>query len=590
MWKRLIAGFLAGALLISGCAAPEKKEKKKNPETLAVEENVQAAFDEFLAQLFVEELEENIINLHYTVASPKNYGITEYKLSLGDFEEETCLESEKDSKETLKELKEYEYDSLSDEQKHIYDLLSETLERNADYSEFFYYEEPLAPTSGIQSQLPILLAEYTFRTEQDVEDYLGTLATVGDYFESLLNFEKKKAEAGLFMSDSSLDNILSQCNSFCEKEEGHLLTVTFEERLEGLKASDEKKAAWIEKNKELVKTVVIPAYKSLAEGLEGLRGSGKNTGGLCNFEKGKEYYEYLVGYYTGSDRSIEDMLKLIKASADKDMKDMLNVLTEKPELYSQLEETDVPQTKPEDILEDLQEKIKKNFPEAATDNYQVKQVDESLEELSSPAFYLTPPVDDIENNVIYINGANGYEGLQLYTTLAHEGYPGHLYQETYFKNTNPNPIRSVFSYGGYTEGWGLYAEAYGYQMADMDKELATLQRCNFTTSMAMYANMDIGIHYEGWSQDETASYLAGYGITDAAVVKEVYDYIVAEPGNYLKYFMGYLEIQELKKYCKELMGKKYSELEFHTFFLNQGPSSFSVLKKRCEEAFGEEKK
>lgn len=588
MWKRLIAGLLAGALLISGCMVPKKEEKKKNPETLAAEENVQAAFDEFLDRLFVEELEDNIINLHYTVASPKNYGITEYKLSLGDFEEETYRESEKESEETLKELKEFEYDSLSDEQKNIYDLLLETLEYNADYSDFFYYEEPLAPTSGIQSQLPILLAEYTLRTEQDVEDYLGTLAAVGDYFKSLLNFEKKKAEAGLFMSDDNLDNILSQCKSFCEKEDGHLLMVTFEERLEGLEASEEKKTAWVERNQELVKTVVIPAYKSLAEGLEGLRGSGKNTGGLCNLEKGKEYYEYLVRYYTGSDRSIEDMLKLIKASMDKDMKEMMNVLTENPELYSQLEKTAVPQTKPEDILGDLQEKIKKNFPEAATSNYQVKKVDESLEELSSPAFYLTPPIDDIENNVIYINGANGYEGLQLYTTLAHEGYPGHLYQETYFKNTNPNPIRSVFSYGGYTEGWGLYAEAYGYQMADMDKNLAALQRCNFTTSMAMYANMDIGIHYEGWSQEDTAAYLAGYGIADASVVKEVYDYIVAEPSNYLKYFMGYLEIQELKKYCKKLMGKKYSDLEFHTFFLSQGPSSFSVLKKRCEEAFGTE--
>ncbi len=587
-WKRLAAGLLAVMLLFTGCTFSGRKEQQeKDPETLATEENAQAAFDAFLEELFVEELEDNILNLHYTVANPKKYGITKYSLELGDFSEESYLESEEDAKERLQELQAFDYESLSGEQRNIYDLLQEMLEFNTSTTGFYLYEEPLSPTSGVQSQLPILLAEYIFRSSKDVEDYLGALKNVSTYFEDMINFEKKKAEAGLFMSDTSLDAILSQCRSFCEKPEEHLLLTTFRERLDGLEASEDEKQSWIQTNENLVQTVVIPAYQKLAEELEALRGSGKNAGGLCHFEKGKEYYEYLVRYSTGSARSIEDMKALIDKSEEKDMNEMVSVLSENPELYTQLEETDVPQTEPEEILSDLQEKIKKNFPEAASDSYEVKKVDKSLEELSSPAFYLTPAIDDIESNVIYINEANGYEGLQLYTTLAHEGYPGHLYQETYYKATNPNPIRSVLYYGGYTEGWGLYSEAYGYQMADMDKDLRTLQRCNFTSSMAMYATMDIGIHYDGWDLDQLASYLAGYGVADKSVAKEAYDYIVAEPGNYLKYFMGYLEIQELKLYCKELMGKKYSDLAFHTFFLEQGPSSFSVLRKRCEEKFGQ---
>ncbi len=585
IWKRLAVSLLVFALFLSGCTF-SRKEEVKTPETLAEEENVQAAFDEFLDELFVDELEDNIINLHYTVADPKKYGFTEYSLELGDFEEDSYQEGKEEAREEFQKLLEFDYKSLSKEQQNIYDLLKETLEINVNADGFYLYEEPLAPTSGVQSQLPILFAEYIFRSSQDVEDYLGALNNVGTYFESMLNFEKKKAEAGLFMSDTSLDTILSQCSAFCEKPEEHLLLVTFNERLEELEASEQEKQSWIQKNEELVKTVVIPAYEKLAEGLEGLRGSGKNDKGLSYFERGKEYYEYLVRSNTGSARSIEDMKELIKKSEEKDMNEMVAVLSENPELYNQLEDTDVPQTEPKEILEDLQGKIKENFPEVASNSYEVKKVDKSLEELSSPAFYLTPAIDDIESNVIYINEANGYEGLQLYTTLAHEGYPGHLYQETYYKATKPNPIRSVLYYGGYTEGWGLYSEAYGYQMADMDKGQRVLQRCNFTASMAMYATMDIGIHYEGWSQEDTAAYLLGYGISDESIVKEVYDYIVAEPGNYLKYFMGYLEIQELKLYCKELMGKKYSDLAFHTFFLKQGPSSFTVLRKRCEEEFG----
>lgn len=583
--QSLTALFIAAALLFTGCGLPEKAEEK-NPEALATEENVQASFDKFLDELFVEELEENVINLHYTVANPEKYGITEYKCSLGDFSEETYLEAEEEAGKKLEKLKQFDYNSLSKEQQNTYDLLAEVLELNATSTGFYLYDEPLAPTSGVQSQLPVLLAEYIFRSSQDVEDYLKMLGTFGTYFDGLTEYEQKRAETGLFMSDTNLDTIIKQCNSFCEENEENLLIVTFKERLETLEATEEQKEDWMKTNENLVKNTVIPAYQKLAAEMEKLRGSGKTDGGLCNLEKGKEYYEFLVRYYTGSDRSIEEMKELISEYEKADMDEMISLLSSNLSLYNKLEATEVPQTEPVEILADLQEKIKEDFPEAASDNYQVKKVDKSLESLSSPAFYLTPAIDDIESNVIYINEANGYKGLQLYTTLAHEGYPGHLYQETYYKSKEPHPVRSVLSYGGYTEGWGLYSEVYGYTLADMDEDLGKLNQCNFTATMAMYANMDIGIHYDGWSLTETAAYLKDFGITDEEAIKETYNYIVAEPGNYLKYYMGYLEIMELKKYTKEQLGDDYTELTFHTFFLEQGPSSFTVLKKWFAEEFG----
>lgn len=584
-WKGLLALVIAAALALAGCQLPQKVEKK-DPNTLAAEENVQASFDAFLDKLFVEELQDNLINLHYTVADPAQYGITEYKCSLGDFSEETYLEAEKEAAEALEELREFDYDSLTKEQQNTYDLLEETLVMNSESTGFYLYDEPLAPTSGIQSQLPVLFAEYIFRNEQDVKDYLEMLGTVGEYFEDMMEYEKKRAEAGLFMSDTNLDTIIEQCKSFCQGDEENLLIVTFRERLEGLSADEKQKADWAEANKKVVEETVIPAYEKLAADMETLRGSGKTEGGLCNLERGKEYYEELVRYYTGSGRSIEEMKELISEYEDKDMDEMISLLSNNLSLYSQLDDDKVPQTEPEEILTDLQTKIQGNFPTAASNSYQVKKVNKSLEPLSSPAFYLTPAIDDIESNVIYINESNGYEGLQLYTTLAHEGYPGHLYQETYYKSLKPHPIRSVLSYGGYTEGWGLYSEAYSYTMADMDADLALLNRCNFTASMALYANMDIGIHYEGWDLNQTAAYLASVGISDKEAVEEVYYYIVSEPGNYLKYFMGYLEIMELREYTQKQMGDDYTDLAFHTFFLEQGPSSFTVLQKRFEEEFG----
>lgn len=584
--RRFLAGLLVFALLFTGCSLPQKANEK-DPVAGATMENIQAGFDKFLDDLFVEELDENIINLHYTVANPENYGIRDYQCSLGDFSEESYKESKEEAKKTLEELQKYDYDKLNEDQKKSYDLIKEVLELNASASDDFYlYDEPLSPTNGVQSQLPVLLAEYRFRTKQDVEDYLETLETLEDYFENLMEFEKKRAEAGLFMSDANLDTVIKQCESFCENIEEHLLLVTFTERLEELDATESEKGLWERSNEELVKNTVIPIYRNLAEELEKMRGSAKTNGGLATLEKGKKYYEYLVRCATGSDRSVKDMQSLISQYEQQDLDEVVQIVTEDPSLYGLMDEPEISKTEPGEILSDLQEKIKADFPVTACENYQVKKVDKSLEELSSPAFYLTPAIDDIESNVIYINGANAYEGLKLYTTLAHEGYPGHLYQETYYKDKKPHPVRSILSYGGYSEGWGLYSEIYSYDFAGMEEKLARLCRCNFTVTMGMYANMDIGIHYEGWSLTETAEYLKGYGITDGEAVEEVYNYIVAEPGNYLKYYMGYLEIQELKKYTREQLGENYSDLTFHTFFLNQGPSSFTMLRKWFEEEFG----
>ena len=64
----------------------------------------------------------------------------------------------------------------------------------------------------------------------------------------------------------------------------------------------------------------------------------------------------------------------------------------------------------------------------------------------SPAFYMIPALDDTEENVIYVNQAQMGNKLTLYTTLAHEGYPGHLYQTVYYASTKPDPLRSIFNF------------------------------------------------------------------------------------------------------------------------------------------------
>ena len=80
---------------------------------------------------------------------------------------------------------------------------------------------------------------------------------------------------------------------------------------------------------------------------------------------------------------------------------------------------------------------------------EVKMLHDSLKDYCSPAFYLTVPVDAFENNVIYINEKNALSGIDLYTTLAHEGFPGHLYQTVFFHQINtPKHTSDIYAFFG----------------------------------------------------------------------------------------------------------------------------------------------
>lgn len=234
---------------------------------------------------------------------------------------------------------------------------------------------------------------------------------------------------------------------------------------------------------------------------------------------------------------------------------------------------------PAAMLKILEQKITEDFPAVPTTDYQVKQVHASLETYLSPAFYLTPPIDNGDNHTIYINKASNYDSLSLFTTLAHEGYPGHLYQSLYEISCGPDPVRSLFYFGGYTEGWATYAERCSYSYAGLNDNLAQLLAANNSISLGIYARADIGIHYHGWSLKETQDFLEAFGIKSEKTAQSIYQAILEAPGNYLKYYLGYVEIEKLKEQAQTALQDSFELKEFHQFILSIGPAPFSVLEK-----------
>ena len=197
----------------------------------------------------------------------------------------------------------------------------------------------------------------------------------------------------------------------------------------------------------------------------------------------------------------------------------------------------------------------------------------------NPAYYILPPIDYLENNVIYINNAHSTDDIEQFVTLAHEGFPGHLYQTTYFYGKNPSAIRKLFGFSGYSEGWGTYAEVYAYRLAGIDDTMILLNELNKSYSFALYCLADIGINYEGWTFEDTQDFLG----VDEETCREVYEILVEEPALYLAYYGGYLEFVELREKAEEALGEQFDLKEFHTFLLDVGPAQFEIIEDRLDK-------
>ena len=561
----MAAGILGGAVLLCACGAREQKDQN-------------AEFEAYTEELFCSEVSSNTINLHYTLKNPEDYGITEDAAVLGSFE--TDADMVKASVENMRRsLENFSYDELDLQNKITFDILDYQIKAADQSADFILYEEPLGLVSGAQTQFPVVLSEYQFYDRQDVETYLALLEMTGEYFDSLIKFEREKASAGLFMADYALDTVIEQCQAFLDMGDGNYLYSTFVDRIKDVnELTEEEKSDYIQDNALAVSDCIFPAYEKLISDLEQLRGSGKNEKGLSYLPEGIDYYELVVRQSTGSERSVEEMEDLTRRQITDDLEAMEKVLGITTE-EAQEAAAAIAQTSAELILTRLQEGISGTFPEAPDTVLEVKYVPEEMEDHLSPAFYMIPAIDNTEQNVIYINQAHMSDDLTLFTTLAHEGYPGHLYQTVYYESTDPDPIRSIMDFGGYVEGWATYAEMGSYYLTPLSKEQATLLQKNSSIILGLYALADMGIHYDGWSRMDTVAFFSNYEITDAETVERIYELIIGSPGNYLKYYIGYVEFLELKKEWAEEKGEAFSQKEFHEAVLEVGPAPFEIVEE-----------
>lgn len=574
--------------MLCGCSGKQPLPENTASETSQAYEvyrkedlDAQKAFSQLCSQIFEDSVTASSLSLHYTLADPASYGITDYPITFGELSVTDMQANISDMRELLRELETLDPMALSNDQQVTFYILKEYLETELTMEGMELYYQPLAPSIGVQAQLPVLLAEYTFYDKDDIDEYLELLSQIDSFFSQIVEFETEKAKAGIFMNENSLDEVLASCEAYLLSPDHNLMNDTFLERLETLSdLTEEEKSAYIARNSEILANDFIPAYQLLKDGLSELRSYCIPEQGICYLPKGKEYYEYLIrsSTYTTSE-TMDDLKAAMESQINEDLIAISRIVKEHPDVSAKLTDAPVISSDPLVILDSLIQQIDQDFPALPDCSYTLKYVPEALESSLSPAFYLTPPLDRYTSNTIYINNAYT-ENTDLFSTLAHEGYPGHLYQTVYFLDHCQENVRQILSFSSYSEGWASYVENYSYSLENgLDGQVSQILGHNSSAMLGLHALLDLNVNYYGWNKDQVALYLQKYyGIKDQEVADAMYSTVIATPSNYLEYYVGYLEIVKLRDAAMETLDDKFQLKEFHTFLLNLGPAPFTVIE------------
>ena len=576
-------------LLLCGLSSCNPAADVDSPKAKASQE----AFETFLTEHFCDSFENELINLHYTLKNPESYGIERPDKASTDITLQYPEEMKQELLETREEMKQINKNHLLEDKQRIYQTLDLYLEQQialCDYPEFLNL---LSYATGLSSNIPLTLAEYAFYTEEDVKDYLSILTQIPELLTQALEWEQHQTNSGYGMADFEVEHTIKQIENFLDN--ASLLIDTFADRLDSFSGlSNDQKTTYIGNNNDLVTNTILPAFSSLKEDLITLKESASAGKGLCHYENGLEYYELLLASMTLSDRSLSTMITSLENRLETLTDRISEVVMETPEIYdvflTVMEENVLPEQTPEEMLLYLQEKINEDYPALSDVTYSVEPIPDALKNDTTAAYYLIPPYDSPELNRIYY-GDSSTDNASLFMVLSHEGYPGHLYHQNYLLENGLSPIFYVMDITGYKEGWAFYAEidaADYYDYGEYDENyhdgLTELYRCNMEYSYCISSLIDLYVNGEGYTEANITSFLSTLGM-DEETASSLYEYAIEEPGTYLQYYVGYLEILEIRNDAEKSAGKDFNTKEFHEAFLDLGPCFYKDLAKYMAEIY-----
>ena len=567
-------------------------------------------FEAFTEELLIAIFEGDQMSINFFFNNPEDFGLEHYEATVaeayfGDYEE-----GMKDIQNIIDEMEKFDTTTFSSEQKDTYEIVYRYFDHMMSITEDMNYMTNgyLGSYLGYQCNLPLELAEYKFRNEEDVKDWISLCNSTENSFKTYIQFTEKQAEKGFAMPDFVIDNVVSQCEEFVAIKETNYLIDIFADKVDEVEfLTEEEKASYKEQAKAAIQGPLTNAYQYVLENLPALKGRSTVYGGLAQFEGGQEYYNLMLQDVLGyKDITGQEAIEYLEAKLDSVNKNLnrivamwnqlytkspteyyafYNAVTEGTPFFSELE--------PEELLAIFEEKAKELVPDLGMEiNTTVKIVPESLQENFSPAAYFVSPLDETKNESIYLNPKYLEDKNYIFTTLAHEGYPGHLYQRVYSKGLGLNPLRLVIRNSGYTEGWATYVELKAYDFVENYTSSGLKLALDYLKQNDVYnglinVRLDLAINYEGQTLKEftkTLNDLVGdptaYTEDEA---KPIFEQLIETPTNSAEYFFAWCKMDDMHTRAQKALGDLFNEVEFNTALLSKSSAPLDMYEEVIDE-------
>lgn len=533
-------------------------------------------FKKFLEETFKEEMSENYISCHLDLKNPEKLGI---KFSDKDINFGQLLEDDEKTKERLKTLETYK-DVLEEDEQVYYKSLHQSWEYDLELSDekYNYIYNVCDPLTSETSSISTILLEFPFYQEQDIKDYITLISHTGDYCDQIIDYLNKQSEKGLFMPKKAADAYIETVEQFINQDEDPLLR-SFDAYDFTFELTNEQKTKYKELIDEQYKNTLIPSFKKIIDTVKSLKKTSKNQKGLYYLKNGKEYYKKRIASILGDDISIKDIKSLMR-------KRMASAVQT---LYKYYNCSKAPKTKYQnykEILSDLETMIKENFPSIDKVDYKVTDMDQSNALSGNTAYYMTPPLDDVTTNIIRVNNTSSsidISSLDTFSTLAHEGFPGHLYQFNYSIQHKVPYLLSLHYYLGYSEGYATYVQYLSYDYLNISRPYKEYQLAQEALTYGLIVLSDIGIHYEGWDINDMVKLYKRYGYNaSASDLEGQYSQLLYSPAIFIPYHVGCALLEKDKAYMKKKLGKKYQDKTFHEVILKYGNLPLSLVEENIK--------
>lgn len=586
------------SLLLAGCGQPQQAETNTESQKSSIKQTSQTEqLQQIYKNYFDEQLQLNPLLATYI-------GDNRYNDQLPNFYSEDYLnKSLAFEKRYLEKIDEINAEQLPRSERISYEIFRRSRELAIEGAQYPEHLIPINQFYNIAGRLAMLASGTSAQPFNNTEDYrawASRMEKIPRLFDQAIENMEKGIKQNIVQPRVLIEKAIPQIDAHITED---VTESIFWRPVADLpeEIADTDAEAIRKQYRDIIANTVMPAYQKLSDYLSNdyLPETRTDSFGLGQLPGGMEWYEYRIKANTSTNLSA-DRIHQIGLNEVARIHDEMRDIMERTDFEGDLQAFFDFMTNDEQFIYDSRDQMVEDyrslrgavdevvgelfdiFPQA---EYEVRKVEEFREQSASSGSYQAAPTDNSRPAVFYLNtyDLSSRPNWAKTALFLHEAAPGHHFQISIQQELEDLPkFRKFGRETAYTEGWGLYSEALGYDMGLYDDPYQRFGQLAAELWRSIRLVVDTGIHAKGWSRQQVLDYMYNNApVAEARAVSEA-ERFMALPGQALAYKIGQLKISELRREAERKLGNNFDIKAFHRVVLEDGAVPLTVLERKVK--------